>query len=193
MQRRHFLAILGGAASSWPAAFRAHPQPAEVPVIGYLDVSGLPRLFEAFQHGLSQLGYVHGRTIMIEQRSAAGQAGRWPDLAQLARLRPKVNVASGSPAASAAKNATTTIPVVFAFATDPIGAGLVASLPRPGGNVTRQSNQAPGLVGKRLELLAEMPPGVTRRRLDSFFRCQSGRLSRDASRCRHVALGARFV
>src|SRR3954454_20684436 len=73
VMQRHFLGILGGAASSWPAAFRAHAQPAEVPVIGYLDASGVPRLFEAFRHGLSELGYVRGRTIMIEQRSAAGQ------------------------------------------------------------------------------------------------------------------------
>jgi putative ABC transport system substrate-binding protein len=122
----------------------------------------LPRWFDAFQNGLNYLGYVQGRTIAIESRSAAGQASRLPDLAtELVRLQPKVIVASGSAAAAAAKSATATIPIVFTFATDPIALGLVASLARPGGNVTGQSNQAPGLVGKRLQFLAEILPGVS--------------------------------
>jgi putative tryptophan/tyrosine transport system substrate-binding protein len=81
--------------------------------------------------------------------------------AELVSLRPKVIVASGSPAAVAARNGTSTIPIVFTFATDPVGLGLIASLARPGGNITGQSNQGPGLVGKRLQLLAEMIPGAS--------------------------------
>ena len=160
MRRREFLGALGGAATLWPVISHAQ-QP--VPVIGYLDASGLPRWFEAFQRGLNDLGYVQGRTIAIELRSAAGEAKRLPDLAaELVRLRPKVIVASGSPAAIAARDVTATIPIVFTFATDPVGIGLVASLARPGGNITGQSNQAAGLVGKRLQLLAEMVPGASR-------------------------------
>jgi putative tryptophan/tyrosine transport system substrate-binding protein len=160
MKRRGFLGVLGGAVA-WPLAAQAQ-QPA-IPVVGYLDGSGLPRWFEAFQHGMSDLGYVQGRTIAIELRDAAGQAKRLPELAaELVRLQPKVIVASGSPAAIAAQNVTATIPIVFTFATDPIGLGLVASLARPGGNVTGQSNQGAGLVGKRLQLLADMVPGASR-------------------------------
>jgi putative ABC transport system substrate-binding protein len=154
------LVVLGGAAAAWPFAARAQRQ--GMPLIGYLDSSGLPRWFEAFRHGLNDLGYVQGRTIAIESRSAAGQARRLPDLAaELVRLQPKVIVASGSAAAASAKNATATIPIVFTFATDPIALGLVASLARPSGNVTGQSNQAAGLVAKRLQLLAEVLPGVS--------------------------------
>ena len=154
------LVVLGGAAAAWPFAVRAQRQ--GMPLIGYLDSSGLPGWFEAFQHGLNDLGYVQGRTISIESRSAAGQARRLPDLAaELVRLQPKVIVASGSAAAVVAMKATATIPIVFTFATDPIALGLVASLARPGGNVTGQSNQAKGLVGKRLQILAEVLPRVS--------------------------------
>lgn len=154
------LVVLASAAAAWPFATRAQRQ--GIPLIGYLDSSGLPRWFEAFQRGLHDLGYVQGRTIAIESRSAAGQGGRLPDLAaELVRLQPKIIVASGSAAAAAAKNATATIPIVFTFATDPIALGLVSSLARPSGNVTGQSNQAAGLVGKRLQLLAEVLPGVS--------------------------------
>jgi putative ABC transport system substrate-binding protein len=131
-------------------------------VIGYLDGSGLPRWLEAFRRGLTELGYMEGQTVVIEQRSAGGEAARLGQLAvQLVRLKPDVIVASGSPAAVAARDAAATIPIVFTFTTDPVGVGLVATLARPGGNITGQSNQAPGLVGKRLQLLLEMLPGVS--------------------------------
>ncbi|HVF64492.1 MAG TPA: ABC transporter substrate-binding protein [Casimicrobiaceae bacterium] len=153
------LVVLGGTAVAWPFAGRAQQR---LPVIGYLDSSSLPVWFDAFQDGLDNLGYVQGRTVAIESRAAAGQASRLRDLAaELVRLQPKVIVASGSAAAAAAKRATATIPIVFTFATDPIALGLVTSLARPGGNVTGQSNQAPGLVGKRLQVLAEVLPGVS--------------------------------
>ena len=160
MRRREFIAALGGAAAM-PLAARAQQRP--IPLIGYLDGSGLPRWFEAFRHGLNALGYVQGQTIVVEQRSAVGQSERLPELAaELVRLQPKIIVASGSPAAVAARNAAPAIPIVFTFATDPIGLGLIASLARPGSNVTGQSNQGPGLVGKRLQLLADMLPGASR-------------------------------
>jgi putative ABC transport system substrate-binding protein len=160
MKRREFLGGLGSAAA-WPLA--AQGQQHAIPVVAYLDGSGVPRWFEAFQLGMNDLGYVQGRTISLELRDAVGQAKRLPELAaELVRLQPKVLVASGSPAAIAARNASATIPIVFTFATDPVGLGLVASLARPGGNVTGQSNQGEGLIGKRLQLLAEMVPGASR-------------------------------
>jgi len=131
-----------------------------VPLIAYLDSSGVKPWYEAFRQGLSDLGYSDGQSIAIEHRSADGQADRLPALAaELLSLKPKVIVTSGSPAAIAARNATETIPIVFTFATDPIGIGLIKSLAHPGGNVTGQSNQSPGLVGKRLQILAELVPG----------------------------------
>jgi putative tryptophan/tyrosine transport system substrate-binding protein len=162
MRRRDFLAGVGLAPAMWPFPARAQRPPA-IPIIGYLDSSGLPPWYAAFERGLNDLGYVQGRTIAIEHRSAAGQAERLPALAaELVSLQPKVIVTSGSPAAVAASKVTATIPIVFTFATDPVGLGLVASLARPGGNITGQSNQGPGLVGKRLQVLAEMVPGASR-------------------------------
>ena len=161
MRRRDFIAALGAAPAMWPLAAPAQ-RPARMPTIGYLDGSGLPNWYDAFQRGLKDLGHVQGETIAVEHRSAAGLIERLPPLAaELVSLQPKVIVASGSPAAIAARNVTTTIPIVFTFATDPVGLGLVAGLARPGGNITGQSNQGPGLVGKRLQLLAEMVPGVS--------------------------------
>jgi putative tryptophan/tyrosine transport system substrate-binding protein len=162
MRRRDFIAAVGLAPAMWPFPARAQRPPA-IPLIGYLDSSGLPPWYAAFERGLNDLGYVQGRTIAIEHRSAAGQAERLPALAaELVSLQPKVIVTSGSPAAVAASKVTATIPIVFTFATDPVGLGLVASLARPGGNITGQSNQGPGLVGKRLQVLAEMVPGASR-------------------------------
>jgi putative ABC transport system substrate-binding protein len=160
MRRRDFLAALGAATAIWPTAPRA--QRFTVPLIAYLDSSGVKPWYDAFRLGLSDLGYSEGQSIAIEHRSADGQADRLPVLAtELASLKPKIIVTSGSPAAIAARNATETIPIVFTFATDPIGLGLIASLAHPGGNATGQSNQSPGLVGKRLQILAELVPGVS--------------------------------
>jgi putative tryptophan/tyrosine transport system substrate-binding protein len=159
MRRREFIGLGASAAVGWPVLSYGQQKP----MIGYLDGSGVNRWFEAFRRGLSDLGYVQGETIAIERRSAAGQSLRLPELAaELVSLRPSVIVASTSPAAIAAKNVTATIPIVFAFATDPIVLGLVASLAHPGANITGQSNQAAGLVGKRLELLLEIVPGASR-------------------------------
>lgn len=142
----------------------AQSQPASrAPRVG-VALQGAPPdpLFEAFRQGLRELGYTEGRTIEIEYRSARGNPERLPDLiAELVRLRVDVIVTSGDPGTPAAKRATSTIPIVFAVHADPVGAGLVASLARPGGNVTGLSSMTGDLVMKRLELLKEAVPKLS--------------------------------
>ncbi len=148
------------------APFAAEAQQAtKVARIGYLatnpDTS--PHVREAFLQGLRDLGYVEGRNLVIEYRDAEGKVERLPALvAELVALKVDVIVASGTLAALAAKQTTRTLPIVFSPAGDPVGSGLVTSLARPGGNVTGLSAFAPELVGKRLELLKQAVPGVSR-------------------------------
>jgi len=161
MRRREFVNLLGGATVLWPLAARAQQQ--TLPVIGYLEALSGFGWAEAFQRGLSNFGYVPNLTVIIEQRSAAGQTGRLPALAaELVDLRPKVIVASSPPAVLAAKNATSAIPIVMAFSNDPVALGLIESLARPGGNVTGLSNLSAGLMGKRLQILMEVVPNLSR-------------------------------
>jgi putative ABC transport system substrate-binding protein len=150
-----------------PLAAEAQP-PANVPRIGYLVTGGLDSpetrvLLDAFRQGLRERGYVEGQNIVIEYRAADGQLERFPALAtELVRLKPEVIVAQGTPAALAAKDATTMIPIVTPVMGDPVGDGLVASLARPGGNITGLTFLGPELVAKRLELLTEALPRVSR-------------------------------
>ena len=136
----------------------------KVPRIGVLDPQTLgPGPANAFRDGLRQFGYVEGKNIAIEWRSAQARAERFPELAaDLVRLKVEVIVATNNPAVAAAQKATTTIPIVMVIATDPVRLGLVTSLARPSGNITGLTIQTPELAGKRLELLKEAVPNVTR-------------------------------
>ncbi len=164
MKRREFIALLSGAAVAWPLDTSAQ-QAAKVARIGFLAVNLPPNshLREAFLQGLRDLGYVEGRNLVIEYRSAEGKFERFPALAaELVALKVDVIVAPLTPAALAAKQATRTLPIVFTTAADPVTSGLVTNLARPGGNVTGLSILAPELIGKRLELLTQAVPGVNR-------------------------------
>ena len=141
-------------------------QPTKIPRIGYLGTTSLSAIaarIEAFRQGLRELGYVEGKNIVIEWRSAEGKLDRLPALAaELVRLKVDIIVTAGPPATRAAKEATTTIPIVMAQDTDPVGNGFVASLARPGGNITGLSTLAPEISGKQLELLKEIVPRLSR-------------------------------
>jgi putative ABC transport system substrate-binding protein len=164
MRRGEFVRLIGGAAVGWPLGASAQ-QAAKVPRIGYLsgNLFANPHLREAFRQGLRDLGYVEGRNVVIEYRDVEGKYERLPALAaELVALEVDVIVAGGTPQPLAAKQATRTIPIVFAGAGDPVGSGLVTSLARPGGNVTGFSGLTPELVGKCLQQLKEAVPIVSR-------------------------------
>ena len=160
MKRREFIALLGGAAVAWPTAARA--QQSRVPRIGVLLVDG-PEPMGPYRQALRDLGYVEGKNIQIEVRSAEGKANRLSELAaEFVRSKVDVIVACQTQAATAAKNATREIPIVMAPAGDPVGTGLVASLARPGGNITGMSGTGTEMGGKNLELIREALPSVNR-------------------------------
>jgi putative ABC transport system substrate-binding protein len=164
MRRREFITLLGGAAA-WPVAAWAQ-QAGKRPTIGYIGGGGpiTQRAWvEAFVHRLRELGWIEGRTIAIEYRWGEGRADRYAEIAaEFVRLKVDVMLAGGTEAAVAAKQATSVIPIVFPTAGDPIGSRLVASLARPGGNVTGLSNQGSDLPAKRLGLLREVFPALRR-------------------------------
>jgi putative ABC transport system substrate-binding protein len=162
MKRREFILALGGVAVASPFAAQAQPK---LPTIGFLSVStpaAWSHFVAAFEQRLGELGWINGRNVAIEYRWAEGRSERFVEIsAEFVRLKVDVIVTGGS-AVLAAKRATSEIPIVFALANDPLGAGLVASLSRPGGNVTGLSLQGPDIGSKRLGLMREALPGLHR-------------------------------
>jgi ABC-type uncharacterized transport system substrate-binding protein len=160
VKRREVITLLGGAAAAWPLSVNA--QQPTMPVVGFLSslsASVTGKRVVSFGQGLTETGYVVGRDVMVEQRLADGQYDRLPALAaDLVNRRVNLIAALAPPAAFAAKAATTTIPIVFIAALDPVKAGLVASLNRPGGNITGITFIGASLGGKRLELARELVP-----------------------------------
>ena len=164
MTRRDLIALLGSTAATWPLAARAQ-QAGKVPTIGFLGQSTRSAGSEwvaAFVQRLRELGWSEGRTIAIEYRWGEGREERFAELAgEFVRLKVDVIVTGGN-AAVAAKQVSSVVPIVFALVDDPVSMGLIASLARPGGNITGLSIQATDLAGKRLELLREVVPGLHR-------------------------------
>ena len=165
MRRRDVIALLGGAAAGLPLAARAQ-QPGKLPTIGFLGTTS-PSVWNswtgAFVQRLRELGWIEGRTVAIEYRWAEGRGERFPGIAaEFARLKVDVIVTAGVASVIAAKQATSVIPIVFTLANNPVASGMVASLARPGGNVTGRSTQVTDLAGKRLELMREVVSGLRR-------------------------------
>src|SRR5262249_40237037 len=162
LRRREFIRLLGGAAAAWPLA--AHAQQAgKIHKVGYLSRS-VPSVFSSLLFDtLRELGWIEGKNVTFESRYAENRVERLPELAaELVRLNVDLIMAGGTLGPLAAKRATTTIPIVMLSAGDPLGSGLVDSLARPGGNVTGMSLMVPDLGGKRLELLRELLPRLSR-------------------------------
>jgi putative tryptophan/tyrosine transport system substrate-binding protein len=169
MTRRELIALLGGTGAAWPLAVRAQ-QAGKLPTIGFMGTSTPAAWAEwlaAFQNRLRELGWIEGRTINIEYRWAESRDERFTQIAaEFTRLNVDVIVTAGA-GIIAAKRVTSTIPIVFALSNDPVGTGLVASLARPGGNITGLSTQLADVPGKRLQLMQEMVPAL--RRLGLMF------------------------
>jgi putative ABC transport system substrate-binding protein len=165
MRRREFITVLGGAVAGWPLSTRAQ-RSAKPPIIGYLSPTSAStegQWTAAFVRRLHELGWIEGSTVEIEYRWAEGHTERWSEFAaDLVRLKVSVIVTYATPLTIAAKRATSVIPIVFAASSDPVGSGLVASLARPGGNVTGLSNQSIDAVSKRVELLRDVVPNLHR-------------------------------
>jgi len=162
MKRREFILAFGGAAAAWPLAARAQQTPPMIGFLGPASASAMSAWTAAFVQRLRELGWIEGRTIRIEYRWGDGRTDRLPEIAaEFVRLKVDVIVTTGTPV-PILKEATSTIPIVFTIANDPVGAGLVGSLSRPGGNATGLSQLAADLGGKRVELLREVIPDLRR-------------------------------
>jgi putative ABC transport system substrate-binding protein len=169
MRRREFLGVLGGAAAAWPLAARAQ-QTANMPRLAVLNPGDGPSSpqITAFRQGLRDLGYVESRNIAIDWRFLESGSGGLVEAAHdLVQRKPDVIVATGGPAVRAVQQATSTIPIIMSFSGDPVGTGLVASLARPGANLTGLSLMSPDLTAKRMELLKEAFPQI--RRVATFW------------------------
>ena len=189
--RREFVILIGGSAvAAWPVKARAQ-QPAKLPTIGFLGTAAASAWgpwTAAFVQRLHELGWIEGRTVEIQYRWAEGRSERWAEIAaEFVRLKVDVIVTGGN-AAVAAKQASSAVPIVFALVDDPVGLGLIASLARPGGNVTGLSIQNPDLAGKRVELLREVVPGLRRLAIMANVELPSA-----ASEMREVQTAARML
>jgi putative ABC transport system substrate-binding protein len=196
MRRREFLTLAGGAAAtSMPFGARAQ-QAGKLRTIGFLG-SGTASAWSSWTAAcvqrLGELGWIEGRNLAFERRWAEGRNERFAEIAaEFVRLKVDIIVTSGA-AAQAAKRATTTIPIVFMLASDPVDTGLVASLSRPGGNLTGLSNQSRDLVGKRIDLLREVVPGVRRFAILINVGAANGGAEMDAVQAASRALGLEIV
>ena len=165
MRRREFITLFGSTAIAWPLAARAQ-QPAKLPTIGFMGSGTAAAQSEwtaAFLQRLRELGWSEGRNIAIEYRWAEGRSERFTEIAaEFVRLKVDLILTHNTPPVLAAKRATSVIPIVFATAGDPVGSGIVASLARPGGNITGLSSEAPDTASKRLGLLRELVPDLQR-------------------------------
>jgi putative ABC transport system substrate-binding protein len=195
MRRRDFIASVGGAAIGWPLA--AHAQQPKLPTIGFLGPLtsfAMSRWTAAFVQRLRELGWIEGRTVVIEYRWGEGRSERFPEIvAEFVRLKVSVIVTGGTAAVIAAKQATSVIPIIFGSVADPVGTGLVASLARPGGNVTGLSNQSADLPGKRLEFLREVVAGLRRLAIMANISNPSNVLEMSEGRAAAHALGLDVV
>ena len=195
MRRRDCITLLVGAAVARPLAVRA--QQAAVPVIGFLGgttFSGASQWVAAFVQRLRELGWIEGRTVAIEYRWAEGRADRAAEItAEFVRLKVDVIVTYGTPTAIAAKQGAASIPIVVALLGDPVASGLVASLLRPGGNLTGLSTMSTDLVGKRIEMLREVVPGLHRLAILGNVGSPQGVLEMGELRDRAHALGLEVV
>jgi putative ABC transport system substrate-binding protein len=195
MQRREFVILLGGTAAAWPLVSDA--QPAKRPTIGFLGPLSQSTQSEwtaAFVQRMHEHGWIEGDTIAIEYRWAEGRSDRFAEIAaEFVRLKVSIIVTAGTAAVITVKQATSVIPIVFGTAGDPVGTGLVASLARPGGNVTGLSNQSADLSGKRIELLREVVPGLRRLAIMANIGSSIGVLERDEVQAAAHALGLEVV
>src|SRR5947199_4767976 len=165
LKRRELITLIGGTAAAWPLAARAQ-QPAKLRTIGFLGATTASvdgQRLAAFVQRLRELGWIESRDVATQLRWAEGRSERFAEIAaEFVRLKVDVILTHNTPTVLAAKQATSVLPIVFATAGDPVGSGLVATLARPGGNVTGVSSQASDAAGKRLELLAQVVPGLRR-------------------------------
>ena len=186
MKRRDFITLLGGAAVAWPLSTNAQQAESKY-TVGILVAGNNVAELTTVVAALRELGWVEGKNVVFEPRFAENRLERLPELAtDLVRLKVDVIAAAGTLAPLAAKQATSTIPIVMTAAGDPLGSGLVASLARPGGNVTGMSLMAPDLGGKRLELLKRLCPGLLAWR---YFGMPPIRIPRSCSRKRRPRVG----